>query len=109
MDKKAQSTMEFVILSMIIVSALFAMQVYLKRGIQGRLRTNIDSIGSAYDPAATESNFTIIHNSHSTTTTVGTPVTRSAGTAHWTVLRMESNTETSDNSNRFGREVVGPF
>ncbi len=61
--------METAVLILIIVSALIAMQVYLKRGIQGRLRTSIDSIGEQYDPQATSSNFTVGHTSNVETTT----------------------------------------
>ena len=64
-----QSVMETGVLILVIVGALIAMQVYLKRGIQGRLRSGVDSIGEQYDPQATSSNFTINHTSNATTTT----------------------------------------
>lgn len=61
--------METAVLILVIVGALIAMQVYLKRGIQGRLRSGVDSIGEQYDPKATSSSFTINHTSNATTTT----------------------------------------
>jgi hypothetical protein len=38
----AQMTSEYAILASIIIAALAAMQIYLKRGIQGRLRDAMD-------------------------------------------------------------------
>lgn len=35
---KAQSTTEYAVLIAVVAAALFAMQVYLKRGVQGRIR-----------------------------------------------------------------------
>lgn len=64
---KGQSVMETAILVLVIVAALIAMQVYLKRGIQGRLRASVESIGEQYDPQATTSDFTITHLSNTTT------------------------------------------
>lgn len=61
--------METAVLLLIIVGVVIAMQVYLKRGIQGRMRGGIDSIGEQYDPQATTSSFTIGHESSATTTT----------------------------------------
>ena len=57
MRQKAQSLVEYAVLICIIVAALISMQVYIKRGVQGSLRSNADSIGSvAYSPKATLSN-----------------------------------------------------
>lgn len=54
-----QSTAEYAILLAIIASALIAMQIYLKRGIQGRIRDLADQISTThYEPAKTESNYT---------------------------------------------------
>ena len=66
---KGQSVMETSILILVIVAALIAMQVYLKRGIQGRLRANVENIGEQYDPQATTSDFTLTHISNETTIT----------------------------------------
>jgi len=110
MNSRAQSTMEMALLVLVIVAALFAMQVYLKRGIQGRMRSNIESIGSQYDPAATNSFYEINHISNTKTTTVSVPVDRSSGAAHWTVLATVTNSETIlDTTHRTGNEVVGSF
>ena len=46
--KKAQSTLEYAVLIIIVIGALLSIQVYLKRGIQGRMRSASDDIGSQY-------------------------------------------------------------
>lgn len=46
--KKAQSTLEYAVLIIIVIGALLSIQVYLKRGIQGRMRSSADDIGSQY-------------------------------------------------------------
>lgn len=57
MNRKAQSTLEYAVLIGIMVAALVAMQVYLKRGMQGRLRGYDEQLsqGAAYSPGATSS------------------------------------------------------
>lgn len=41
-NKKAQTTAEYAILIAIVVGALVAMQVYIRRGLQGRVRNVVD-------------------------------------------------------------------
>ena len=43
--KKGQSTLEYAVLIIIIIGALLSIQVYIKRGIQGRLKGAADDIG----------------------------------------------------------------
>ena len=40
--RKAQSTAEYVIVLGLIVAAVIAMQTYVKRGLQGRIRDAVD-------------------------------------------------------------------
>lgn len=47
-SKKAQSTLEYAILITVILAGLLAMQIYMKRGYQGRLKAEADSIGEQY-------------------------------------------------------------
>ena len=63
--KKGQSTLEYVILIIIILGALLSIQFYIKRGIQGRLKSAADDIGDQFSPGNTN----IIHivNTHSVT------------------------------------------
>ncbi len=56
--KRGQSTLEYAVLIVVIIAALIAMQVYLKRGLQGRLRESSDQIGEQFSPGYTTSNRT---------------------------------------------------
>ena len=55
-NKKAQSTLEYAILISVLVAALIAMQTYLKRGVQGKIRESSDQIGESFSPGYTTSN-----------------------------------------------------
>ena len=61
MGKRAQTTIEYAVLIGVIVAGLIAMQVYLKRGMQGRLKASADDIsgGFVYSPGATNSDYRI--------------------------------------------------
>ena len=58
-NRKGQSTLEYVILIGFVVAALIAMGVYMKRGLQGRLRESTDQIGQQYSAGHTEGEYTI--------------------------------------------------
>jgi len=57
-NRRAQSTLEYAVIISVIVAALLTMQVYIKRGIQGKLRSAADEIGRQYDPGNTISDMT---------------------------------------------------
>jgi len=65
---KAQSTLEYAILIGVIVGGLIAMQIYLKRGWQGKLKESADSMGTQFSPGQTTSNYTTNSYSNSTET-----------------------------------------
>lgn len=92
LKKNGQSTLEYAVLIVVIIAALVAMQVYLKRGIQGRVRESADQIGSQFSPGITTSNMT--------TSTGGT-----------TTESLENNQMTTTFNNQFqnrsGTETVG--
>lgn len=46
--KKGQSTLEYAMVIAVIVAALVAMQIYMKRSVQGKLRSATDDIGQQY-------------------------------------------------------------
>ena len=52
--KQGQSTLEYAILIVIIIAALLSVQVYIKRGIQGRFKSATDDIGDQFSPSNTE-------------------------------------------------------
>ena len=46
--KKGQSTLEYAVLIIIIIGALLSIQLYIKRGVQGRLKQATDDIGDQF-------------------------------------------------------------
>ncbi len=52
-QKKAQSTVEYAVLIAIIIGALLSIQMYIKRGVQGRLKSAADDIGDQFSPGNT--------------------------------------------------------
>ncbi|MDD4910621.1 MAG: hypothetical protein PHR44_08115 [Candidatus Omnitrophica bacterium] len=55
MRRSGQSSLEICVLVIVIVGALIAMQTYVKRAIQGRMRLAADDIGQQYSPGNTYS------------------------------------------------------
>jgi hypothetical protein len=54
--RRGQSILEFTVLLVIVIGAFIAMQLYVKRGIQGRWKSTIDDFGEQYDPRLTNGN-----------------------------------------------------
>ena len=50
---KGQSTLEYAVLIIIVIGALLSIQIYIKRGVQGRLKSATDDIGEQYSPGNT--------------------------------------------------------
>jgi Flp pilus assembly pilin Flp len=57
LNKKAQSTLEYAVVLAVVAGALLAMQIYVKRGIQGRLRSSTDTVGEQYSAGRTTAKF----------------------------------------------------
>jgi hypothetical protein len=102
---RGQTTvMELAIFVICLVIALVAMQKYLLRALQGRLRESTDSIGAQYDPGNTQVNFTTASwSTTSTISTVDVNTTTNTTTATTVVNTLEDVTE------RSGQEIVGAF
>ena len=96
---QAQSTLEFAILIAVITAALVAMTVYIKRAIQGRLRTAADDISEQYSPTLTNANITTTSNSVTTSDTT----VEDEGTLDF---RAITTTNATENSSRQGYEDV---
>jgi hypothetical protein len=62
---KGQSTLEYAVLIIIVIGALLSIQVYIKRGVQGRLKSAADDIGEQYSPGNT--NYTAVTKVQSNT------------------------------------------
>jgi hypothetical protein len=66
--QKGQSTLEYAILIIIIIGALLSIQVYIKRGVQGRLKSATDDIGTQFSPGNTNVVKTMVTSSRSSET-----------------------------------------
>lgn len=94
--EKGQSTLEYALLIAVIVAGLIAMQVYMKRGVQGKLRSSTDSIGEQYSPGYTTSEYTTTQ----TTTSRETLGIEGAGITY---------SDASTTQGRTGKEEVSEF
>ncbi|MDD2679218.1 MAG: hypothetical protein PHO03_00230 [Candidatus Omnitrophica bacterium] len=71
--RRAQSSLEFAIVIFAIIAALLAMQVYIRRGLQGKMRSSADELSlQQYDPGKMSSDITTTQQSDITTTSVTT-------------------------------------
>jgi hypothetical protein len=53
--RKGQTTLEYIVLLIIVMGALLAISNYFKRGLQGRWKAAIDDMGDQYDPRVADS------------------------------------------------------
>lgn len=102
LNKRGQSTLEYAIIIAVIVGALISMQVYIKRGVQGRLRQATDDIGEAFSPGATTYTHTTTSSVNSTETTRPTQLTD--GT--WV---SDAQTTSNQTQNRVVNESISDF
>lgn len=51
--KKCQSTLEYAVILAVVVAALVAMQMYMKRAAQGKIRQSADQIGRQFSADGT--------------------------------------------------------
>ncbi|MCP3685701.1 MAG: hypothetical protein GY861_23895 [bacterium] len=73
---KGQSTVEYAVLIAIVIAALISIQMYIKRGVQGRLKSAADDIGDQYSSGNTNFRKDVVTSS-STRETFTRGVTRS--------------------------------
>jgi Flp pilus assembly pilin Flp len=62
-QKRGQSTLEYAVLIVVIIGALLTIQVYIKRGVQGRLKSAADDIGDQYSDGNTNVIIKTVRNS----------------------------------------------
>ena len=63
LNRKGQNTLEYVLLVTAVVVAFVAIQYYLHRGLQGRVRDASDNIGNQFDAPDTTTNYTTVRTS----------------------------------------------
>ncbi len=90
-QKRGQSTLEYAVLAVVVIGALLTVQVYIKRGVQGRLKTAADDIGDQYSEGNTNEIKTTITSSN-------TEETFNAGVSKSNILGNGEITNTTVNS-----------
>lgn len=88
---KGQSTLEYAVLVIIVIGALLSIQVYIKRGLQGRLRSAADDIGDQYSAGNT--------NVRKVVTVTSNTSESLAGGQQTTKLRADETTTTNRTQN----------
>lgn len=87
---KGQGTLEYALIIAVVVAGLIAMQIYIKRGVQGKLRESTDSVGEQFEATNTSSTITRTH----TGKTVSTTANKSTTSELTNDVRGESGKET---------------
>lgn len=64
--KRGQSTLEYALVIAVVITALLAINLYMRKGVQGRLKTSTDEIGKQFDPTT---NFTTTWQTQASGTT----------------------------------------
>jgi len=101
MRRRAQTSLEYAVLVSVVVAALVAMTIYMKRGMQGRLQQSAENIGPQYDPEKTTGNMTM--------TSTGHMITRVTSNTVGNKIQITSNTIIEeDSSTVHGSETVLP-
>jgi len=96
--KMAQSTLEYAVLAVVVIGALLTIQNYLKRGIQGKIKSSTDDISAEqYDAKKThykKVTTTVSNDVEENTTNEGTK-TALGSSGEITNVEMTSNTNTN--------------
>lgn len=92
-NRTAQSTLEYAVIIAVVVAALLAIQIYMKRGVQGKLRESTDQVGEQFDIEKTNIDMTTERAGK----TVQTQTTGGVSQTDYTgVSQKEFGTETVD-------------
>lgn len=105
--EKGQTFIEYTAVIVCLITALLAMQYYIQRAVQGRLRSAADQIGEQYAPTKTTGKMTTtINRETQTVVTTDVPVVIQdvQGKARLTV-----ETILEDKMERKGDETLAPF
>lgn len=92
-QKRGQSTLEYAVLTVIIIGALLSIQFYIKRGVQGRLKSAADDIGDQYSVGNTN----VVKTTSTSSTTRDTFGIGGQGISN-TALQGPETTNTTENS-----------
>jgi Flp pilus assembly pilin Flp len=106
--RKSQSMLEYTILMIIIVAAFITMQVYIKRGFQGRWKQAADDLGDQYDVNAFNSNVRYTLDSSTESTVCAVQGVTYNGQVGMMTSREDSSTSVEKKSGAAHMDAVGP-
>ena len=95
-QRRAQSAVEYAVVISVVVAAVLLMQIYMKRGVQGKLRGATDEIGEQYVPGQVTSDYTM--SSHSSRQDLVNTDGSSTSTLQDDETQSRSGSETVDTS-----------
>ena len=98
--QKGQSTLEYAMIVAVVVAGLFAMQIYMRRGVEGKLRSSTNDIGAQF-----EAGKSYVHTESSR---IGTTVEETAAGVT-TSLSNGINGSVADSTTTSGNENVTKF
>lgn len=107
-NRQGQSTLEYAVVIAIVVGALLATQIYIKRGLQGRLKQASDDIGEQFSPGASTYDYTTTSTVTSTEQTL--PVQSKTDPISGTGIITGLTTSTSNQTqSRTGTEYISRY
>ena len=110
---KAQAMLEYSVFVVCVIAALLAMQIYIKRGVEGRLKQSSDDIGEQYAPKSTTSTITISsissQNENAEKVQVAVPGVGSKDSYGMPIYGMKSTVTSDQTTTRRGSENLGKF
>jgi hypothetical protein len=92
-NRKGQSTFELSLTIVVVIAAVIAMAIFMKRSVMGKLRDSGDQVGGQFTPLSTVNDYTRTYTGQRTTTTGFT------GTAAAVI-------DTAETQNKTGTESV---
>lgn len=95
-SRQGQSTLEYAVLVAVVVGGLLAMQIYMKRGLQGKLHQSADAIGGQFEAQQTSVGARSSHTAK-TVQTVQSGVTETKIDLAYPDTRTESGDEDVSN------------
>jgi len=98
--RKAQSTLEYALVIAAVIAALLAINTYMKKGVQGRLKESSDQIGRQFDATGA---YTSAWKAASGGTSKTTE-TRAANTGNTTSTVETGETITKSETEKWGAE-----
>ena len=99
--RKGQTTIEYVVLLIIVMGALLGISNYFKRGMQGRWKAAADDMGDQYDPRTADSS--IRHTLTQNTNTIIIVMNDAGG---WWTLKMDNSYSTDQKT---GNVTIGAY